>query len=201
MRKAIVHLKKSDRVLCRLIQKVGPYRMEFGEPEFESLVRNIVFQQLSGKVASTIFGRLAAAAANSRLTPASILRLRPARMRAVGLSQQKTTYIRNLAQQTRSGEIDFAILKELSDDEVIARLTRVKGIGIWTAQMFLMFALRRVDVLPSGDFGIRVAVQKAYGLAELPSPAEVERLAQGWHPYCTVASWYLWRSLDSNAAL
>ena len=163
-------------------------------------MKSIVYQQLSGRVASVIFGRLAAAA-GGKLTPENILKLRPARMRTLGLSKQKTAYIRDLARHTRGGTVDFEELPALADAEVIERLTQVKGIGVWTAHMFLIFALRRTDVLPTGDLGIRNAIRKAYSLAELPTPAEIEALAQRWRPYCTVASWYLWRSLEPNANL
>ena len=147
-----------------------------------------------------IFGRLTAAA-GGKLTPENILKLRPSRMRTLGLSTQKTAYIRDLARHTRDGRLVFDELLDLADDEAIERLTQVKGIGVWTAHMFLMFALRRNDILPTGDLGIRNAMRQAYGLAELPSPAEMETMALRWRPYCTVASWYLWRSLEPDANL
>jgi DNA-3-methyladenine glycosylase II len=201
MRAAIRHLKTRDPVLAALIQRVGPYRIEFRDANFETLVRSIVFQQLSGKVARVIYGRLSGAIPSGQVTPEGILKLRPERMRHLGLSRQKTAYIRDLARQTAKGKIVFDALPELPDEEVIARLTTVKGIGVWTAHMFLIFALRRHNVLPTGDLGIRSAIKKVYGLPELPKPAEVEELARGWHPYCTVASWYLWRSLDGQAGI
>ncbi|HEY7389131.1 MAG TPA: DNA-3-methyladenine glycosylase [Bryobacteraceae bacterium] len=194
---ALEHLRRADPVLCEIINRVGEYRIEFRDPSFESLVRSIVFQQLSGRVARVIFDRLAAAAGGS-LTPQNILKLRPARMRSAGLSAQKTAYIRDLARHTRDGKVVFEQLPDLADEEVIEQLTIVKGIGVWTAHMFLIFALRRPDVLPTGDLGIRAAVRKAYGLEELPKPAEIETLAESWRPYCTVASWYLWRSLENK---
>ena len=136
-------------------------------------MKSIVYQQLSGRVASVIFGRLAKAA-GGKLTPESVLKLRPSRMRTLGLSRQKTAYIRDLARHTRAGAVGFEELDGLTDDEVIEELTQVKGIGAWTVHMFLIFALRRKDVLPTGDLGIRNAIRKAYGLAELPQPAEME---------------------------
>jgi DNA-3-methyladenine glycosylase II len=201
MHTAIRHLKAHDPVLRALIERVGPYRIEFREPSFETLVRSIVFQQLSGKVARVIYGRLAGATSGEQLTPEGILKLRPDQMRRLGLSRQKTAYVRDLARQTIKGKISFATLPELPDDEVIERLTLVKGIGVWTAHMFLIFALRRDNVLPTGDLGVRAAIKKAYGLAELPKPVDIEELARGWHPYCTVATWYLWRSLDGQAGI
>jgi DNA-3-methyladenine glycosylase II len=200
MKEAIQHLKQSDPVLSGIIDRVGDYDIEFREPNFETLVKSIVYQQLSGRVASVIFARVVKAA-GGKLTPENILKLRPARMRALGLSGQKTAYIRDLARHTRDGTVDFEELPDLPDETVIERLTEVKGIGEWTAHMFLIFALRRTDVLPSGDLGIRAAIRKAYGLAELPAPSDIESLAARWRPYCTVASWYLWRSLEPNANL
>jgi len=192
----------------------------FREPDFETLVKSIVYQQLSGKVAAVIFERLVRAAvgggpladggrgagrraapAEGKLTPERILKLRPSRMRALGLSTQKTAYIRDLARHTQDGRLVFQELGGLADADAIERLTRVKGIGQWTAQMFLMFALRRTDVLPVADLGIRNAMRRAYGMAELPQAPEIERIAERWRPYCTVASWYLWRSLEGDANL
>jgi DNA-3-methyladenine glycosylase II len=200
MKEAIQHLRSSDPILSEIIDRVGEYRIEFRAPEFETLVKSIIYQQLSGRAASVIFGRLTQAVGGS-LTPANVLQLRPARMRKLGLSTQKTAYIRDLARHTRDGRVVFEELPDLPDQAVLERLTQVKGIGSWTAHMFLIFALRRPDILPTGDLGIRNAIRKAYGLAELPLPAEVEMLALKWRPYCTVASWYLWRSLEPNASL
>jgi len=201
MRKALNHLKKADPVLGAIIERVGPYNIEYREPAFHNLVRSIVYQQLHGKAAATIFGRLQAAAKVDPLTPESILKLRPARMRALGLSNQKMTYIRELARLTKAGEIDFGRFPDLQDVEVIEQLTRCKGIGVWTVHMFLIFALRRPDVLPTGDLGVRAAIKKAYNLPELPKPDEMHRIAAPWKPYCSVASWYLWRSLDGAGAM
>ena len=196
MRKAIIHLKKADPILRDIIERVGPYQIKYREPVFETLVRSIVFQQLSGFAANAIFRRLVEATGEP-ITPPAILRLTPKRMQSLGLSRQKIEYIRDLARRTRNGELDFDGCAELDDQEIIRRFTAVKGIGIWTVQMFLMFALRRPNVLPSGDLGVRAAVKKAYRLEEMPKPTEVARIAENWHPYCSVASWYLWRSLEN----
>jgi DNA-3-methyladenine glycosylase II len=201
MQQALDHLKASDPVLGRLIGQVGPYLIELLEPNYETLVKAIVLQQLSGKVAEVIFQRLVRAAGNGRLRPEAVLRLRPAKLRAIGLSKQKIQYIRELARLTASGKLDLAALTTVSDEEVHARLTAIKGIGPWTVHMFLIFGMGRLNVMPSGDLGIRVAVRNVYGLAETPKPAEVDELARKWHPYCTVASWYLWRSLEAKAGL
>lgn len=200
MRKAIHHLKKADPVLAGIIERVGPYRISYREPDFGTLVRSIVYQQLSGKAAATILNRLLARTGDPP-TPESILRMRPDTMRKLGLSRQKTVYIRDLAARTRKGEIDFTRLREWQDHEIIGHLTQVKGIGVWTVHMFLIFALRRTDVLPTGDLGVRAAIKKAYGLQALPKPDEMERIAQAWRPFCSVASWYLWRSLEGVAEL
>lgn len=201
MRKAINHLKKADPVMAAIIAKAGPYRVGYTDPVFQTLVRSIVYQQLNGKAALTIFNRLTEAVKVSPMTPEAVLKLRPQKMRAVGLSKQKTLYIRELARLTRDGAIQFERLPEMEDAAIIETLTRVKGVGVWTVQMFLMFALQRPNVLPVGDLGVRAAMKKAYGLAELPKPQEMERIAAAWHPYCSVASWYLWRSLENQGAL
>jgi DNA-3-methyladenine glycosylase II len=196
MKKAITHLKKSDPVLAAIIERAGAYKIHYREPGFETLVRSITNQQLNGTAAATIFARLQAAAKADPLTPESILRLRPARMRSLGLSGQKMKYIRELARMTRDGEVNFEHCAALEDDAVVEHLTRVKGVGVWTVHMFLMFALRRHNVLPTGDLGIRMAMKKAYGLEDLPKPVEMEKIATPWRPYSSVACWYLWRSLE-----
>jgi DNA-3-methyladenine glycosylase II len=198
MKKAITHLKKSDPILAAIIERAGAYKIHYREPDFETLVRSITNQQLNGTAAATIFARLQAAAKADPLTPESILRLRPARMRSLGLSGQKMKYIRELARMTRDGEVNFEHCTTLENDAIIEHLTRVKGVGVWTVHMFLMFALRRHDVLPTGDLGIRMAMKKAYNLAELPKPEEMEKIAAPWRPYSSVASWYLWRSLETK---
>ena len=200
MEEAIQHLRRSDPILSEIIGRVGAYGIQFRDPDFEALVKSIVYQQLSGRVASVIFARLAKAAGPA-ITPESILKLRPSRMRSLGLSTQKTAYIRDLARHTRDGRVVFPELVSLADAEVIERLTQVKGIGVWTAHMFLIFALRRPDILPVGDLGIRNAIRRAYGLAELPNALEMEQMAIRWRPYCSIASWYLWRSLEGDANL
>jgi len=201
MRKAIAHLKKSDPLLAAVIDRVGPCRIEYREPEFSTLVRSIVYQQLSGKVASVIFERFLNLLPRRSLTPRAVLGLSVADLRSAGLSRAKAAYILDLAEKTEARLIKFHELPALSDEEVIAMLTQVKGVGVWTAHMFLIFALQRTDILPVGDLGVRSAIRKVYGLEELPRPAEVERIAATWRPYCSVAAWYLWRSLDGAAAM
>ena len=195
MRKAVLHLKKSDPVLRAIIERVGPCKMRFGEPVFHSLAEAIVYQQLNGKAAVTIFKRFAALAGDP-LTPAGILKLSAEQMRSVGLSKQKTSYLFDMAERAHRGELDFSRLTDLSDDDVIEHLTQVKGVGVWTAHMFLMFTLRRPNILPTGDYGVRVAIKKAYKKRKLPTPDAMERIAKPWAPYRSVASWYLWQSLE-----
>ncbi len=195
MRKAVNHLKKSDPVLRAIIERVGPCRMEFGEPEFGSLAESIVYQQLNGNAAATIFNRFAEMAGEP-LTPEGILKLSDEQLRSVGLSKQKSAYLKDLSAKTAAGLLDFARLPELADEEVIQHLTQVKGIGEWTAHMFLMFSLRRPNVLPTGDYGVQVAIKKHYKKRKLPKPKDMERIARAWEPYRSVACWYMWRSLD-----
>jgi DNA-3-methyladenine glycosylase II len=197
MRKAILHLKKSDPVLAEIIERVGAYRMNYDEPAFASLAEAIVYQQLHGKAAATIFRRVTDLA-GLPLMPEGILKLTEAQLRGAGLSKQKLSYLRDLAEKTRSGEVEFARFPELSDDEVIAQLTQIKGIGRWTADMFLMFSLRRPNVLPTGDLGIQMAIRKHYRKRKLPKPAQMEKIAKVWEPYRSVACWYLWRSMDTK---
>lgn len=195
MRKAILHLKKADPVLAAIIERVGPYRMNYEEPAFASLAEAIVYQQLHGKAAATIFRRLTDLA-GLPLEPEGILRLSEAQMRAAGLSKQKLSYLRDLAAKTQCGEVQFAHLPELPDEEVIKELTKVKGIGVWTAHMFLIFSLRRTNVLPTGDLGIQMAIRRHYRKRKLLRPVQMEKIARRWEPYRSVACWYLWRSLD-----
>ena len=195
MRKAVVHLKKCDPVLGAIIERVGPCRMEFGAAEFSAVAEAIVYQQLNGKAAFTIFKRFAALAGEP-LTPEGILKLSDEQLRSVGLSKQKSSYLKDLAAKAASGLLDFSRLPELSDDEVIEHLTQVKGIGVWTAHMFLIFSLRRPNVLPVGDYGVQMAMKKHYRKRKLPKPQEMEKIARAWEPYRSVACWYMWRSLD-----
>ena len=212
MRKALTHLKKSDPVMRSLIERVGPYRITYREPTFHSLARAIAYQQLNGKAAETIFGRFTALAGDP-LMPEGILKLTQEQMRAVGLSKQKSSYLVDMAERASRGELDFLRVPNMSDDEVIEHLSQVKGVGVWTAHMFLMFTLRRPNVLPTGDFGIRMAIFRHYldkNLAKsssskkrkrnikLPTPLQMEKIAKCWEPYRSVACWYLWRSLDQT---
>jgi DNA-3-methyladenine glycosylase II len=194
-RKAIDHLKKCDPVLAALIERVGPFKMEFGAPTFHSLAESILYQQLNGKAAATIFLRFTAQAGDP-LTPEGILKLTDAQMRQIGLSRQKTAYLRDLAEKTKAGLLNFERLADMSEEEIIIHLTQVKGVGVWTAHMFLMFTLRRPDILPIGDYGIQAAMKKHYKKRKWPRPDVMHKIAKPWAPYRSIACWYLWRSLD-----
>jgi DNA-3-methyladenine glycosylase II len=195
MRKAVNHLKKSDPVLCAIIERIGSFRMEYGPPEFHSLAESILYQQLNGRAAATIFKRFTALAGEP-LTPEGILKLTDEQLRSVGLSKQKSAYLKDLAAKTRDGVLDFTKLQDLPDEEVIKHLTQVKGVGVWTAQMFLMFTMKRPDVLPTGDYGVQAAIKKHYRKRKLPKPKDMEKIAKAWSPYRSIACWYLWKSMD-----
>jgi DNA-3-methyladenine glycosylase II len=202
---AEAHLRRVDPVLGALIEALGPEdpARRDGRPSdhYGALVRAIVGQQLSTKAARTIFGRLTDRFGGRTPTPQEILADDPEELRAAaGLSRAKASYLRSLAEHVISGELELERLDELPDADVSAELVAVKGLGQWTADMFLMFHLGRPDVLPVGDLGIRRAVERAYGLAELPDAAELTRIAEPWRPHRTLACLYLWRSLDAIPA-
>jgi DNA-3-methyladenine glycosylase II len=212
LQRAIAHLKAADPVLREIIDRVGPPQIPRRDATFSAVARSIAFQQLNGKAATTIFGRLLTECANcnggaapkrpantddwSAVTPEAILTLTDAQMRAIGFSRAKASYLRDLSEKTRSGALNFAQLPDMSDEDVIEHLTQVKGIGIWSAQMFLMFALRRPDVMPTLDFGINTAIRRAYRKRKMPKAKQVLKIAEPWRPYRTAACWYLWRSMD-----
>ncbi len=198
--RALAHLRASDPVLAAIIERCAPDGLG-GRPEergehYGALVRSIVGQQLSTKAAAKIYARLAERYGGRAPTPQEILDEDPEELRAVGLSYAKARYLRSLAEHVIGGELER--LDELPDDEVIAELTAVKGIGVWSAHMFLMFHLDRPDILPVGDLGIRRAIMLAYGLEEMPAPEPMEAIAAPWAPHRTLACRYLWRSLDNE---
>jgi 3-methyladenine DNA glycosylase/8-oxoguanine DNA glycosylase len=198
-RKAVAHLKKVDPVLGRVIDQVGRFK---GWPDsqgshFDAIARSIVFQQLSGKAAGTIHGRFQGLYGGRTPLPAELVETSDEKLRGIGLSRQKSAYLKDLAARVVAGELPVDTLHELTDDEIITALTQVKGIGRWTAQMFLMFRLGRPDVLPDLDLGIQKGIQRAYKLRKLPPPERVTKIGAKWAPYRTIASWYLWRLLDA----
>jgi DNA-3-methyladenine glycosylase II len=202
---AIAQLRSSDPVLGKLIDAAGPLGDgRDGRPErddhYGALVRSIVGQQLSVHAARAIYGRLTDRFDGRPPTPPEILADDPEELRSVGLSRAKVGFLRSLAEHVIDGRLELERLDELADDEVIDELVAVKGLGPWTAQMFLMFHLGRPDVLPVGDLGIRRAIERAYALDGLPEPAVMERIAEPWRPHRTLACRYLWRSLANEPA-
>lgn len=198
IRKAVLHLRKSDPVMARLIAEIGPCRYEvknFGT-HFDALCRSIIYQQLSTKAAGTIHGRFLALFPDERPSPDALLALPEETLRGVGLSRQKLNYLRDLAARVHRGELPLDHLDELPDADIIEYLVQVKGIGVWTAQMFLMFRLGRLDVLPDLDLGIRNAIKRAYRVRGVPNAKRIAKIGAPWRPYASVACWYLWRSLD-----
>jgi DNA-3-methyladenine glycosylase II len=198
----VEHLRRADPVLRKVIdaagEPLGPRRRD-ADDYYGALVRAIVGQQLSSKAAAAIYGRLLERFGGRPPTAEEVLADDPDELRtAAGLSHAKVNFLRSLAEHVTSGELELDRLDELSDEDIAAELIAVKGIGQWSVDMFLMFQLQRPDVLPVGDLGIRKAVQKLYGLDELPGPTEIERIAMPWRPYRTLASRYLWSSLDNE---
>lgn len=197
MREAEGHLRASGKRMAALVDAVGPCEISYLPATFESVARSIISQQISIFAARSVYRRLReAVAANSEIQPEDILRMTQEELRGCGLSSQKVQYIQDLATKTHAGVVDFERLPSLSEEEVIAELTQVKGIGLWTAQMFLIFSLRHPDIWPTGDLGIRNGVQKLHGLKKHPTPAETEARGRKWRPYASIASWYLWRSIE-----
>ena len=199
------HLRRKDPVMRELIKRVGPLDLEArrrGRPTdaYGTLVRAIVGQQLSTKAAATIYGRLLELFDGRTPTPQELLDTDPDAIRAAGMSRPKVAYLRSLAEHVLSGELELDRLDELADEEIIAELTAVKGLGVWTAHMFLVFFLSRPDVLPVGDLGVRRAVMIEYELEGLPGPAEMEEIAEPWRPHRSLGALFLWRSLDNEPA-
>lgn len=197
----IAHLRKVDPVMRRIINIKGPYRAlpDKPEPAWDSLITAIVHQQLSVKAGKTIAGRVKDLSSGSKFpTPAQVLEMKHEDLRAAGLSNQKVSYIQDLAQKVNSGDLNLRRLKRMDDEEVITELTKVRGIGRWSAQMHLIFHLGRLDVLPTGDLGLQVAAARGYGFDEYATAAELETVGEKWAPYRSMASWYLWQGLDGG---
>jgi DNA-3-methyladenine glycosylase II len=201
------HLAAADPVMAELIDRFGELSIEARRRRrpaldaYGTLLRSVVGQQLSAKAAATIYGRVLDLFGGSTPTPAELLEVAPERLRDAGLSGRKVEYVRDLASHVLSGELELERLDTLADEEVIGEITAIRGFGVWSAQMFLMFFLERPDVLPTGDLGIRNAVKGAYELGEVPAPAELERIAEPWRPHRTLACVYLWESLANEPLL
>ncbi len=179
-----------------VIRRAGPFRLKLRRDRFYSLVSSILSQQISGKAAASIRARLEEYVAPERISPENLGRLTPRRLRGIGVSPQKARYLLELAGRVRSGELKLDRLARMTDDQVIEALIQVKGIGVWTAQMFLIFSLGRLDVFPHDDLGVRAAIRNLYSLDDLPDKETSHRIAMPWRPYASVASWYCWRSLE-----
>ena len=192
-------LLRRDPVLAALIREYGPCGLAAAQraDHFSALVRAIVFQQLSTKAASTIYSRMVALLPNGALAPEALAALTDDQLRSAGISRQKGSYLRDLCEKVTAGIVPLDDLERMEDEQVIEALTPIKGIGRWSAEMFLMFRLHRPDVLPLGDLGIMNAVMKVYRMRKKPTPDRLRRLGEAWRPYRSVASWYLWRSLGS----
>lgn len=197
-RKAMAHLRAVDPVMAHVIDRVGPITLTARSEgtHFDILIRSIVYQQLSGKAAATIHGRVRELLTSERPIPDQILALDHDALRGAGLSNQKARYVKNLAQHVLDGTLPVETLHELTDEDIITALTQVKGIGRWSAQMFLMFRLVRPDVLPVVDLGVQKGIQRAYGLRKLPTPQKVAKIGGKWAPYRTLGAWYMWRVLE-----
>ena len=196
-------LLRRDPVMAALIREHGPCGLAdaLRVDHLSALVRAIIFQQLSTKAASTIHGRFITLLPDGTITAPALAGVTDEQFRSAGISRQKALYLRDLAARVSAGDVQLEGIEDLDDDAVIAALTTVKGIGRWTAEMFLMFRLHRPDVLPVGDLGIVTAVQKAYGLRKRPTPDRMLKLGDAWKPYRSIACWYLWRSLDNQGAV
>ncbi len=201
---AVAELAGSDPVIAALVERFGELSIEARRrrrPQVDAygmLLRSVIGQQLSVKAAATIYGRVLELFGGNTPPPRKLLDVEPQALRDAGLSWRKVEYVRDLAAHVLSGELELDRLDQLSDEQVIAEITAVRGFGVWSAQMFLIFFLDRPDVLPTGDLGIRRAVQVAYGLDEMPSPAKLEAIAEPWRPHRSLASIYLWESLANE---
>lgn len=188
------HLRRRDPVLGAVIKAAGPFTLKTHRDRFGMLVRSIISQQISGSAARSIQRRLYELVLPGKIAPETLARLTPEKLRTAGVSPQKAKYLLDLAGKVSMGEVRLRRVARMSDEEVIEELIQVKGIGVWTAQMFLMFSLGRLDVFPHDDLGIRSALKNLYGLRELPDKETSHRIAAPWRPYATIASWYCWRS-------
>ena len=191
-------LSQRDFKLANLIQTIGKYSIEKHKDPFESLIKSIIYQQLSGRSANAIYNRFLNHYDHTIPTPKQIISTPSDTFRTkMGLSFKKTEYLKDLSLRISNGELNLILLSSMTDEEIIAELVKVKGIGRWTAEMFLIFHLGRDDVMPLGDLGIRKAVQSLYGLPQLPSSAQISEISSSWKPYRSIAAWYLWKSLSN----
>ena len=199
-KKGVRHLKKNDSVLARIIGKARPIKFELDDDHYEAIVGSIIFQQLAGSAARAILNRFKDLYCGRLPSPREYLSTGEVKLRSSGLSPQKISYIKDLAERLESGRLNLKRLEELSDEEAMDELDDVRGIGRWTAEMFLLFKLGRTDVLPVDDLGLRKAVKKAYRLRNLPTRERFEQLAEKWHPFSSISTLYLWRMTEKPEA-
>ena len=198
--KGIRHLKRNDPILARIISRVGPVKFELDADHYEAVVGSIIYQQLAGSAARAILNRFKQLYGGRIPSPREYLSTDVEKLRGSGLSPQKISYIKDLAERIENGTLDLKRLENLPDEEALNELDNVRGIGRWTAEMFLIFKLGRTDVLPVDDLGLRKAAQKAYRLRKLPTRDRFERLAEKWHPYSSISTFYLWKSMEKPEA-
>ena len=194
--KAIKFLKK-DPKFAKIIREVGDFEIKITRNKFQALIESIITQQLSGAAANSIIKRFRGLYGDKFPTYIDIHKTPKPKLRSSGLSNMKVEYIKGVAKHIDSGQLKMRSLSRLSDEEIISQLTQIKGIGRWTAEMFLIFSLGRLDVLPVGDLGLQKGVQLLYSMPELPKPAQIDEIGEAWRPYRTVATWYLWKSLKT----
>jgi DNA-3-methyladenine glycosylase II len=200
-RRGVKHLRENDPILARIIRRSPPIKFELDADHYEAIVGSIIFQQLAGTAARAILNRFRAIYGGRLPSPREYLSTEESKLRSSGLSPQKISYIRDLAERIESGRLDLKRLERLSDEEAMRELDDVRGIGRWTAEMFLLFKLGRTDVLPVDDLGLRKAAKQAYRLRKLPTRERFERLAERWHPYSSISTLYLWRSVEKPEAV
>ncbi len=198
VRAAIQHLRRSDPTMKDIIRRIGPFTLKTHSDRFLLLVRSIISQQISVGAAKSIMARLENAIAPTKISAEALIAFEPSTLRPLGVSPQKAGYLVDLTQKALAGDLQLVKTSRMDDEAVIEHLIQVKGIGRWTAQMFLIFGLGRLNIMPHGDLGIQTAIRKSYGLRINPKPKRIDQFASAWRPYCSIASWYLWQSLDNN---
>jgi DNA-3-methyladenine glycosylase II len=198
--KGVRHLKKNDPILAHIISRVGPVEFELDDDHYEAVVGSIIYQQLAGAAARAILNRFKQLYGGRLPSPREYLATKVEKLRSSGLSPQKISYIKDLAERIENGTLNLKRLENLPDEEALNELDSVRGIGRWTAEMFLLFKLGRTDVLPVDDLGLRKAAKKAYRLRKLPERDRFEQLAENWHPYSSISTLYLWKSMEKSEA-
>ncbi len=192
------YLSENDPILAQVIKEYGPCTLASPVNYYQNLCESIISQQISIKVADAINNRFISLFPQGQVDPERVMELNEEELRSVGLSKQKVRYLKDLTAKVLSGEVTLETIDQLSNREIEKQLVKVKGIGPWTVTMFLIFCLNRTDILPVGDLGVKKAIQNLYNFEEIPTLEEMGEVARLWHPYETIASWYLWRSLENK---